>query len=513
MSYQMMKNLWQNRKVKIGAGIAVVVVVVLILIPGDSTDTVDKEKAHFSRVQRGDLVISILQSGELQAKSSRDILNEAHRAAKITEIVEDGATVTNGQLLIELESSELMERYLDQQSDLAEAEARLKLAQETLSIAKLKNATDVESAKLKVTLAKLDLQKYEEVEYQQMLDKAKSDIYLAEQELKKARSDLEGTQELYDKEYISRTELEADELGVERKGIEVTNKKADLEILENYTHTKKQLELINSVSNAVAALERMEKQISADVESKEADISSKKTRLEIERNQLDTREEQFANTKVYADFDGQIFYPKRNRWGGQAKIEKGATVDYRQAILSFPDLSAWDLKVGIPEAMIDKVSTGQEAVATLDAVPGLVLRGRVRKISAVPDSQNWFSSGVKTYTIIIDVETTENSQLKPGMSATIEIVTDQLRDVLYVPIQSVVSNEEKHYVYVVKRGKKQLREVTIGKYNTQYIRIIDGLEEDETLLLYAEVELESDAKLKKSPLVEADKNGSDKETE
>ena len=75
----------------------------------------------------------ILQSGELQAKSSRDILNEAYRDAKIIEVVEHGAFVTNGQLLFELESSELMERYMDQQSDLAEAEASLKLAQETLS--------------------------------------------------------------------------------------------------------------------------------------------------------------------------------------------------------------------------------------------------------------------------------------------------------------------------------------------------------------------------------------------
>ena len=65
------------------------------------------DSAHLCRVQRGDLVVSILQSGELQAKTSRDILNEAYRDAKITEIVDDGANVTNGQLLFELESSEL----------------------------------------------------------------------------------------------------------------------------------------------------------------------------------------------------------------------------------------------------------------------------------------------------------------------------------------------------------------------------------------------------------------------
>ena len=106
---------------------------------------------------------------------------------------------------------------------------------------------------------------------------------------------------------------------------------------------------------------------------------------------------------------------------------------------------------------------------------------------------------------MIDVTSGTDAKLKPGMSATVEIVTDQLRDVLYVPIQAVVSKKDKHYVYTVKRGRKELREVEIGKYNTQFIEIVQGLEEGKELLLYAEVELESDSKLKKSPLSEESK--------
>jgi HlyD family secretion protein len=510
---KMMKDLWQRRNVKIALGLVTALVVTLLLKPDSSVDRVDMKTAHLCRVQRGDLVVSILQSGELKAKSSRAILNEAYRDAKITEVVEDGATVTNGQLLFELESSELSDRYLDQQSDVAEAEAGLMLAQENLEISKLKNATDIESAVLKVEISKLDLKKYTEAEYPQMVLKAESDIMLAEEELKKARSELEGTQELFDKGYSNQQDLDSDKLGVQRKEIEVRNKTTDLEILKNYTYVKRLKELRNEESKAVSALERLKKSVLSDTSSKEASIESKKTRLEIERNQLVTREEQFSNTKVYADFDGQVFYPKQRRYGSLSKVEKGATMHYRQPILSFPDLSAWDLKVGIPEAMIDKVSQGQEAVASLDALPGLMLRGRVEKISAVPDSQDWYSSGVKKYTIMVAVDSDVDAQLKPGMSATVEIVTDQLRDVLYVPIQSVVSNKEKHYVYVVKRGRKKLNEVTIGKYNTHFIEIVDGLEEGEQLMLYAEVELEADAAFKKRPSAQDSKNKESKETE
>jgi RND family efflux transporter MFP subunit len=334
---------------------------------------------------------------------------------------------------------------------------------------------------------------------------------LAQEELKKARSELQGTQELFDKGYSNQQDLDSDKLGVQRKEIEVRNKTTDLEILKNYTYVKKLKELRNEEAKAVSALERLKKSVASDVNSKEASIESNKTRLEIERNQLVTREKQFSNTKVYADFDGQVFYPKGRRYGSLAKVEKGAAMQYRQPILSFPDLSSWDLKVGIPEAMIDKVSQGQEAVSSLDALPGLVLRGRVEKISAVPDSQDWYSTGVKTYTITVAVASDVNAKLKPGMSATVEIVTDQLRDILYVPIQAVVSNKEKHYVYVVKRGRKKLKEIAIGKYNTQFIEIVDGLDEGEELMLYAEVELETESSLKKSPISEEFKNKESKE--
>lgn len=494
-----LKKLWQRRRVKVGVVVSVVVLGTLAFKPGNDASRVDPNNAHFCRVQRGDLVVSILQTGELQAKTSLDIMNDAYRDAKIIAIVEDGATVTNGQLLVELESSELKERYLNQQSVVANADADLLHSREELEIAKLKYATDLESAILKVELAKLDLQKYTEAEYPQMVLKAESDIKLAEQELKKARSEMEGTQELYEKGYSNRQELESDQLGVDRKDIEVRNKAKDLEILQNYTYVKRIKELKNDVLTAESSLERLKKSFASDVLSKQAAIESKRTRLEIEGNQLVTREEQLTNTKVFADFDGQVFYPSDRR---SAKIEKGANVNFRQKILSYPDLSAWDIKVGIPEAMIDKVSLGQEAVATLDAVPGLVLRGQVEKISAVPDSQDWFSSGVKTYTIMVDVLTKLETTLKPGMSATVEIVTDQLSNILYVPIQSVVSKKEQHYVYVVKHGRKELQEVQTGKYNTYYIQIVQGLEEGDELLLYAEVELNAEAQLKKSPLAQ-----------
>lgn len=497
-------KLHKNKVLPAAAALLIIIVaVVLSRCKGDQI----ADGSPTAKVTRGNMVVSVLQSGELVPRTSKDIINQVSGNAKIVYIVEHGAEVTNGQLLVELESTDLEERYLQQQQAVTTAEADLRLAEEELEITKLQHASDKQSAELKVELAEMALVKYVEAEYPQQENVANSDIKLAEQELEQARSELEGTQELYDKGYANLQDLRSAQFNVDRREITVENKKADLEILQEYTSIASGKELTNNVSSAKSELERLIKSYEAEMSRSDARISAQKTNLEIERSQLATRERELINTKTYADFEGQVFYPNTSNNRRQPQIETGASVDYRQKILSFPNLSAWNLKVGVPEALVEKISKGQEALATVEALSGFLLKGRISQVSAVPDNQDFLSTGVKTYTIIIEVDSVLSDKLKPGMSTKVEIVTDRLENVLQVPIQAVVSKGNDHYVYVINRKRKELRPVGIGKSNNQFIEVISGLKEGEEILLYAEVEAEKDARLDKSPLEEAGKSG------
>lgn len=498
-------GLWKQHGIKIWIGVGVLLVIGLGVYLTRPKGNHVPDDAPRAEVTRGDLVVSILQSGELEPRSSQDVINEVSGNAKIVYIVEHGSEVTNGQLLVELESADLEERKLQQEQSVATAEADLLHSQEELEITKLQHQSDLESAKLKVELAEMALKKYLEAEFPQQKDVAASDIKLAEQELEQARSELDGTQELYDKGYANLQDLKSAQFNVDRREITVRNKTKDLEILEQYTAITMGKELTNDVSSASSELERLVKSYEAEIARSDARIKAQQTNLKIERDQLATRERELDKTKLYADFEGQVFYPNSRNNRRQPQIEKGASVDYRQKILSFPDLNSWNLKVGIPEAMVDKVSKGQAAVATVDALPGVVLHGQISQVSAVPDNQDWLSTGVKTYTITIEIDADFSAKLKPGMSTKVEIVTDQLENVLQVPLQSVVSKGEDHYVYVIEHRRKELRKVDVGKYNIEFIEVKSGLEEGEEILLYAEVEADKDARLNKSPLEESGK--------
>ncbi|MFP4379065.1 MAG: efflux RND transporter periplasmic adaptor subunit [Candidatus Sumerlaeia bacterium] len=474
---------------------------------GSSIDFSEVEKVA---VNRGDLIVSILQSGELGSKRNQVIKNEMDRQTKIMYIVEDGARVKKGDLLVELDAEDIQDNLLRQQSEVSSAEASLLQAQKGLEISELKAKTDMEDAELRVQLAKLDLKKYEEAEYPQQKRKAEVAIALAEEDLKRARDEYESTRQLVEKGYTNRAELEADELAVKRREIELVNSKEDLKILIEYTHVKQQRELKNNVKQAEAALDRLKKTLESERARDLANLESRKVSLNSSQNRLKKIEEQIEKSKIYSEFDGMVFYPvSGGRWNRGNEIEKGASVYPRQDLLNFPDLTAWKIEVGVPESIIDRVKKGQDAFATIDAMPGLILEALVQKVSVVPDRGRWYDSSNKTYTVELDIPTTPSVELKPGMSTTVEIITSEKENVLQAPIQSVTKANNRFFVFG-PQGKRI--EVEVGLSNEDSIEIVSGLKEGDQILLYAPTDSDTRGGLKERPLNKAREEGRETKT-
>ncbi|NQU42263.1 efflux RND transporter periplasmic adaptor subunit [bacterium] len=454
-----------------------------------------------ARVERGDLTISLLQAGELEAKRSLIIKNESDRQAKIITIIDDGSFVRSGDLLVELDSEDLRDRLLKEQADVSRAEADLSHNEKGMEIATLKYNTDQESAILKVELAKLDLKKYIEAEYPQDKRLKEVAIKLGQEELNRAEDKLKWTEELTTKGYTRRQELEADRLEVERRRIELENKIEEQRILLDYTYGKELSQKENNLSQAEAELDRLIKTRESEIARDVANLESKRVTLSTARNSLKKVQDQVGNSKIYATFTGLVFYNQEGRNNQDRQIEKGANVYPRQAILQFPDLSAWTIKTGVPESIIEKVQREQKAYVTIDAVPDALIEAVVSKVNVVPDNSRWWDRSTKTYTVDLDIPTTPTATLKPGMSTMVEIIIEELKDVLYVPIQAVRSTEGRQFVYVAERGgSARAVEVQTGQSNEDSIHILSGLEEGQEVLLYAPVSTETRPGLKDRPL-------------
>ena len=174
----------------------------------------------------------------------------------------------------------------------------------------------------------------------------------------------------------------------------------------------------------------------------------------------------------------------RGSWrGNQEPLDIGEEVHEHQELIYLPTANSVKAELNIHESNLNKVFTGMPATVTVDALPGKVYHGEVKKIAILPDAQMiWMNPDLKVYTtdVYIDGET---SDLRTGMSCNVEILIDHYDDALYVPVQAVVRVGDEHRVYLMDGKKAMPRKVEIGLDNNRMIHIKGGLEEGEMIML------------------------------
>jgi len=169
----------------------------------------------------------------------------------------------------------------------------------------------------------------------------------------------------------------------------------------------------------------------------------------------------------------------------------GTSTAKSETLAMVADLSGLSVDVEVNEVDISNVAVGQPVTLTFTAVPGLELQGRVASVASVSTGSGGDATatggggGVVTFKVSITVDTPDE-RLKPGMSASINIITKEVPDVLVVPAAAVTEENGAAYVTVVSDEKAtggETREVTIADRTTREVAIASGLEEGELVLV------------------------------
>ncbi len=91
----------------------------------------------------------------------------------------------------------------------------------------------------------------------------------------------------------------------------------------------------------------------------------------------------------------------------------------------------------VHESMVDRVTPGLKARIRVDAFASRELIGTVQLVNPLPDPSSFLSSDIKVYTTMISIDN-GFSELRPGMTAQVEILVTQLDNVLSVPVQAIL---------------------------------------------------------------------------
>jgi membrane fusion protein (multidrug efflux system) len=140
------------------------------------------------------------------------------------------------------------------------------------------------------------------------------------------------------------------------------------------------------------------------------------------------------------------------------------------------DLDTLILRVNVPERELAKLSVGQPAELTFDAVPNRAFKGEISLISP------YVNANTATFAVRIRVTKTEGL-LRPGMFARVAIVYERKLDALQIPRTALLDGDGPPKVFVIKDGKAAERAVKLGLSNGAWIEVTEGLKDGEKVVV------------------------------
>ena len=250
--------------------------------------------------------------------------------------------------------------------------------------------------------------------------------------------------------------------------------KAQVDVEEN--NIKYYKKALNRISKLNASKYSTEK----DLEAAERDYDNAVAQLALEQAQvkqaqasLDSAQTELSYTEIKAPVDGIVI---------SKAVEVGQTVaasfETPELFSVAEDLTKMQIEASVVEADIAKVKEGQKVRFTVDSYADDYFYGTVTQVR----NEATTTSNVVTYTVVIGIDNTD-MKLKPGMTANVEIITAEEKDVMLVPNQALRfyiddSDNAKRYkdrgVWIIKNGKPERVSVKIGVSDDDNTQILES---------------------------------------
>ena len=456
---------------------------------GNSTD----ETTPVFAVAEGPLTIGITASGSVQSRDKVVLRSELEGRNTILWVVEDGVIVKTGDLLVEFDAAALVEKRNDQEITANTAHGNLIIAEERLEVTKGECEGNLLEREVTLDLAKMALEKYEKGDFPEEKRQREADIALADEELQRAAEKLDWSRKLAKEGFLTRTELQADELALRRKEIDLEMAKTKMNVLTNYTVHQQRATLQSDVRKATRAVTRTQWQNKSQIRQGETEIVQRSREYYRATNRLAELNFQISKSKIYAPTNGIVLYSStaKRRWW-ENPLAAGESAVQRQELIYIPLDEGMIIEIMVPEASLNKLEAGMAATVKVDAFPDQVFNGKLSKIGILPDAQSTrLNPDLKMFKCELECDF-RDAVVRPGMSCDIELVKETYAKAVYCPIQCVVRIDGDAYVYVQDGSEWILRKVEVGLDNNRMIHILKGVEPGEIIMTAPPVQEEKE---------------------
>jgi multidrug resistance efflux pump len=425
----------------------VVLLVALAALAGLSWSRRDIDPSLTAQVRRGSLMAEITTTGTLRPAASLTYRSPvAGRELEIVELAPEGTRVEEGDLLVRLDATEL-------ERDAERLRQELRQLQMDLQVAHIERQE-----------AEVAVRMVNEGDGALAVEEARSALELAEKKAQRLQQEYEQLQPLIGRGFITREEFArtASQLEEAEENLALVRKRTDIAV-----------RLVHPRDRQRAALQLAQK--NAQVEHLVGRVQQAELRLAQTQALIDA-------CTIGAKRAGLVVYEQFLSASPRRKVRVGDRVTASQGLITIPEVDRMLLESTISEADVHRVKAGQRAVVRLEAFPDLRLAGSVTRVGTLASSSLDRPFEEKRFDLLIAIDT-PSAELRPEMTARADITVDRRDGVLLVPVTAVFENRGTFLANVPTPAGVQSRRLKLGESNSDVVEVLEGLKENETVLL------------------------------
>ncbi len=482
-----------SRKTKIIAGIAAVLLLAVVVVVSILATRKDTPEVTTVKVEvRKELRSTVTSSGEVRPIQFMNLTSEVQ--GRIEEIyVKEGDQVTKGQPLVRLDPTQLQSNTDAQLAAFQASQDEVRVSQSQVTAAQ----NNYSAAQQQYNVAQVAVDSA-----RQAIVAAQADVDRAQVELNAANREMTRSQQLLENGVIARSEYDAAKDRVENAKASLNNARSNL--------SSRQLS-VKDAQSRLAQQAVLVRDAKRGVDTANLSVSSSQSRANQSAAQLRGQRNQRDKTMQVAPING-VIAEIPSKVGTFAVAGLSTT-----ALLTIADMSQVNVEVKVDETSIDKVEVGQKAKIKVDAFGDKEISGEVIQKTPLAVGKSQTSGGLSTninvqeakeFRVVIqmkDLPKEIQDGLRPGMSATAEITTKVVENVVAVPLQAVIEKKADNEgankqlpgdgapapsekpkmitgVYVLDGNKAKFVEVQTGIIGESDRQITSGLKEGDEVI-------------------------------
>lgn len=477
----MMNIMGQRHKLVICLGLAVALLTV-VLARLWSQPSAALPETRLVPVEKGKLDISVNMIGELDAARTHIVSSTLKGdKGKIIYLVDEGSAVNTGDVLVRLDPSPFETEVHRLSGELRSLEAAREAAGLMLEWEKNQTQREIQAAAYDRKVAELDLRR---------LVDGEGPLQLAQY-----KNELEQAREEYDRHeaYIADLNRLADQ-GIDSAGELLLARRKVAQLSEIYQSARQRYESYKEhvlptaiaaarvrAEKAVVEIDQVQKGAVFKVGQSAANLSEIEGKRETVQASLKQALAELDKTTILAPFGGIAIHYEMFRDGRKRKPRVGDLVWQNQPLLYLPEIETMIVKTRIREVDLHKIALGQTCTIRVDAFPNEHYAGRVSQVGMLAAERFDNGSGEKFFQLTITMDG-ENRDLRPGMTARVNVSGSKTGDLLYIPIHAVFREGGDAFCFRARGDGRFLKtRISTGRYNEDHVEIVKGLHQGDMI--------------------------------